>query len=217
MMQVFDKRPPFVRFEEREMGRNEAASQAAGRPVPNVVILACITPFASKDVVEKPATEWLEQIRQQAVKGDYPPEWAQRFKLQYDEYIKGNELPREGTPIKTWQMLSHDQKNRCRAVDISVVEDLAVVPDSGLHNMGLDGRYMRDLAKAWIAEGKDKGIVAQELAAANAKIADQAVLIQRMNDRLAELEARANAARLEDAPRRGPGRPRKEEPAELQA
>ena len=38
--QVFDKRPPFVRFEEREMGIDQAASDEAGRPIPRVIVMA---------------------------------------------------------------------------------------------------------------------------------------------------------------------------------
>jgi hypothetical protein len=199
----FDKRPPFVRFEEREYGRNVEASEAAGRPIPKVVVMACITPFASKDCIEKPATDWLEQIRGKAAKGEYPPEWAVGFQRQYDEYLKGNELPRDGTPTVTWQMATREQQLRLKALDITTVEDLALIPDSGLNMIGLDGRVLRDTARSWIAESKDKGIVAQELNKANAQI-DQ---LKEQNQKLmARLEA------LEQVEvKRGPGRPRKED------
>ena len=203
----FDKRPPFVRFEEREYGRNVEASEAAGRPIPKIVVMACITPFASKDCIEKPATEWLEQIRSKAAKGEYPAEWAVGFQNQYDEYLKGNELPRDGTPIVTWQMLTKEQQVRLKALDITTVEDLALIPDNGLGMIGLDGRVLRDTARSWIAEAKDKGVVAQELNKANAKIEEQAEQIARLTQRLDELMTGT-------APeKRGPGRPRKEEAA----
>ena len=200
----FDKRPPFVRFEEREYGRNVEASEAAGRPIPRVVVMACITPFASKDCIEKPAEEWLEQIRGKASKGEYPPEWAVQFRLQYEEYLKGNELPREGTPTITWQMATREQQLRLKALGITTVEDLALTPDSGLNQIGLDGRVLRDTAKSWIAEAKDKGIVAQELNKANARIAELEARIGKLTDLLENNQAET---------KRGPGRPRKDEAA----
>lgn len=192
-MQLFDKRPPFVRFEEQEYGRDLEASERAGRPIPRTVVMACITPFASKDEVIKPADEWLKQIRDQAVKGEYPPEWAERFRLQFEEWRKGHELPREGTPIRTWQMLTAEQRNRLRALNILIVEDLALIPDSGLSMLGLDGRSMRDTAKGWIAEGHDKGINAKALADANVKIEAQEKIIEDLRERLRRLEDQADA------------------------
>lgn len=159
-----DERPPFVRFEEQEIGINHEASAAAGRPVPRYVHMACITTFGSKDEHVKNAAEWIEQIHQKAIRGEYNPDWAKRFRMQYDEYLKGNDLPREGTPMQTCPMYTKDQIARCRAINITTVEDLAVLPDSGFGMLGMDARHMRDAAKAWLAEAKDKGIVAREIA-----------------------------------------------------
>jgi hypothetical protein len=181
----FDKRPPFVRFEEREYGLNAEASTAAGRPVPKVELMACITSAGSKDVHERPAKEWIDQKRALAAKGEYPLDWVDMFERQYEQYLKGNELPRDGTPIKTWQMLTKDQINRCLACNIATVEDLEMVPDSGLSMMGLDARAMRDMARAWLKEGKEKGSVAKELADANARI----VALEERLDAIAKMKS----------------------------
>jgi hypothetical protein len=200
-LQIFSERPPFVRWEEREFP-DPTASEKAGRPVPRIVVMACITPHSSKDCIEKPAEEWLAQIKAKAAKGDYNPEWVRFFRASFDEWKLGNELPREGTPVKTWQMTTREQTSRLIAIGYRVVEDLAQVPDSGLGEIGLDGRYLRDLARSWIQEGKDKGITARALADANAEIER----LKGMND-----EMIARLERLEAEPaKRGPGRPRKE-------
>jgi len=188
------ERPPFVRFEEQENGTNSEASQLAGRPVPKFTIMACITSFGSKDCFVKPATEWLAGIRQKAVKGEFNPDWVKRFELQYEEYLKGHELPREGTPLQTCPLYTKDQVARARAIDVTTVEDLCQVPDSGLPMLGLDGRHMRDSARAWVAEAKDKGIVALELADANLKISELQTALDNMTKRLNELEAKKSKA-----------------------
>jgi membrane-bound lytic murein transglycosylase B len=201
MLHVYDQRPPFVRFEEREWGINQEASEIAGRPVPKVIVLACITPHASKDVVEKPAEEWLQQIRAKAVRGDFNPQWAEMFRMQYEEYLKGNELPREGTPVKTWQAITRAEMHMILGAGYTVVEDLAQVPDSGLNTIGLSGRYLRDLARNWIAEAKDKGINAKALADANAKIEQQQQTIDSMRLRLERLESDDDGSKRRKTPR----------------
>lgn len=205
---VFDKRPPFVRFEEREMGINQEASETAGRPIPKIVTLACVTPHGSKDCHEKVADEFLLQLKQKALRGEYPTEWLRHFELQYSEFKKGNELPREGTPVKTWPAVSKEQSTRLIACGFTTIEDVAQIPDSGLGMLGLDGRYLRDLARGWINESKDKGVNARALADAQVKIESQQETIDNLKSRLARLEEAQ-----EETPRRGPGRPRREEAA----
>jgi len=89
----------------------------------------------------------------------------------------------------------------------TTIEDVAQIPDSGLPMLGLDGRYLRDLARSWINESTDKGVNARALADAQVKIESQQATIESLQTRLAKLEQSQ-----EEAPRRGPGRPRKEEP-----
>lgn len=207
---VFDKRPPYVRFEEREMGIDVKLSEEAGRPVPRVLVMACITPHGSKDIFEKPADEWLAQAKQKSLRGEYSIEWLHHFELQFSEWKKGNELPREGTPIKTWAMITRTQASHLIGSGVTTVEDLAQFPDSNLDALGMGGRYLRDTARGWINEAKDKGINARALADANIKIDDLSATVQRQAEQLNRLSARLEER---EEPKRGPGRPRKEEAA----
>lgn len=211
-MSIFDKRPPFVRFEEREMGLNPEATKEAGRPIPRVVILALITPHGSKDCVEKVASEWLDQIHSKSLNGEYDPQWVDHFRRQFAEWQKGHELPREGTPVKTWAMATREQITRLIGNGITTVEDLAAFPDSNLAVVGMDGRYLRDLARGWITEAKDKGTNAKALADANVKIDDLQTTITRQSERINRLEAKLEARVEDDEPRRR-GRPPKQSEA----
>lgn len=202
---IADKRPPFVQFEEREQGINSVASDLAGRPIPKVITLACITPAGSKDRFEKEADVWLKEIRSKAMQGQYPLEWVNFFEAQYAEWKKGNELPREGSPTKTWSAITKEQQVRLYALGYSTIEDVAAVPDSGLGQVGPDGRYLRDLARTWITESKDKGINARALADANVKLDQQSERIRSLEQQLQILQAQ-----LQEVPvKRGPGRPPK--------
>lgn len=188
MPTIRKEQPPFVRFEYQEYGINEEATKAAGRPVPKVVPFALIMQHGSKDVVEKVAEEWLEQIKTKSFNGLYPPEWSQRFDLQYQQFLKGEELPRDGTPIKTWAALTREQVIRLLALGVSTVEDLAQMPDSGLGTIGLDGRNLRDLARNFIEQGLNAAGTAKKLADLQEKSRQDSETIERLNARLTELE-----------------------------
>lgn len=186
------ERPPFVRFEVREHGLDKVASEAAGRPVPREVVFAIITPWGSKDEIEKVAEEWLRDIKHRALQGMYPLEWASHFELAFKAWQEGNELPREGTPIRTWQMIAtQEPRRRLLAIGIHTVEDLGAIPDSGLGMIGLDGRHLRDMARTWLAEGLQKGASAKALADANAKIDRLEGLVEKLEGQVAQLKAAA--------------------------
>lgn len=210
MLSIYDKRPPLVQFEEREMGINVDATKEAGRPIPRVVILACITAHGGKNTHEAIAEEWLQGLRQKGQNGDeYSQDCYDKFSKQFAAWKEGHELPRDGTPIKTWAMATRDAITRLLAGGITTVEDLAAIPDSGLNIIGMDGRYLRDMARGWITEAKDKGANAKALADANVEIATLKETVATQNERINRLIARMEAED-EAAPRRGPGRPRKE-------
>lgn len=185
---MLQERPPFVRFEYIECGVDEAASAATGRTIPLVKPHALIMQHGSKDVTEKNADEWLAHLNMQVREGRYNSEWYTRFKLQYEEWQKGNELPREGTPIKTWHAVNREQAIRLVAMGIETVEDLAAMPDSSLGNIGLDGRYLRDLAKNHITAGV-KGIDVKRLTDLEQQNRELAETVKQLSDRLAAMDS----------------------------
>ena len=138
-------------------------------------------------VTERIADEWLDHINREAMGGRYDPSWVGQFKLEYEAFLKGNELPREGTPIRTWGSITREQGTRLIALNITTVEDLAAYPDNGLGVIGLDGRYLRDLAKNSLSA---EGSTAKRLAEAEQSIREKDDIIKRMEERLAALEAK---------------------------
>lgn len=140
-------------------------------------------------VTEKIADEWLAQIHQRALQGMYDPTWVAQFKLEYEAFLKGNELPREGTPIRTWASITREQATRLIGMQITTVEDLASMPDASLGNIGLDGRNLRDLAKNFIEAGQGAGGMAKKLADLEQSDRDKTATIERMAAQLAELKA----------------------------
>lgn len=181
-MTMMKEQPPFVRWEFVECGLNAEATKTAGRPVPAVKPFAFIMQHGSKDVVERDAEEWLAQIEQKAREGMYNQEWAERFRKQYEAFCKGQDLPPEGTPVRTWPAPNREQVIRLLAMGILTVEQLSAVPDSALSNIGLDGRHLRDLARNFIEAGHGAAGLAK-------KVADLEELTRQQADTIARLEA----------------------------
>lgn len=140
-------------------------------------------------VTEKNADEWLAHIEREAMQGRYDATWVAQFKLEYQGFLKGNELPREGTPIRTWGSITREQGTRLIGMNITTVEDLASMPDASLGNIGLDGRNLRDLAKNFIEAGQGAGGMAKKLADLEQADRDNKATIERMALQLAELKA----------------------------
>lgn len=118
----------------------------------------------------------------------------------YERWKEGNELPEDGTPLRSWNGANPNQVEILIAQRIRTVEDLAMLPDSGLERMGAGMRAVRDAAKRWVA-ASDTREVASQMATMQA---ENEALKQQMADLMASLNSG------EDSPRRGPGRPRKD-------
>lgn len=166
----FVQRPPYVRFEARAEEDREASIKA-GHYVARNVDYALITPQGTKDVVERVATEWLEQLREKAMKQEYPADWARHFEASYAQWKETNTIPEHGTPIKGWQLLSPAQQSQVLAANIRTVEDLAAANEAGIMRMGMGGRDLKQKAQSWLDAAADKGGLAAKNAALEAEVA----------------------------------------------
>ncbi len=69
----------------------------------------------------------------------------------YDKWKKGEEMPETGTPLANWPLIKGKrQVDQLRLLSILTVEDLAMVSDSMLENIGMGGRTLRDQAKRYV-------------------------------------------------------------------
>lgn len=137
---------------------------------------------------EANADEWLAKITQQAADGQYDHNWVAQFKAQYDAFINGNELPDDGTPIRTWALISREQGTRLITIGIRTIEDLASTPDGELGTIGLDGRNLRDLARSFLESDKGSAALAKKMADLEQSNRDKDDQIARMSERLTALE-----------------------------
>ena len=196
-------RVPFFMFQDREHGEDQEASKEKGYAVPRMVTFILITPHGHKgDPLEFFADEFIERKGQEARQGRYDHLWVSEFKAGLALHHEGKAIPRHGTPLITWERLLKSRRETL-ARRFPTLEDLAAVPDSTLGEIGMDGRVLRDMARAEIQAKKDLSPVVKELADANETIRRQQELIDKLSARMDALENND-----EEKPRRG--RPRKE-------
>ena len=98
--------------------------------------------------------------------------------------------PADGVPPRREQLVRRYQ----------TLEDLAAVPDSSLGEIGLDGRVLRDMAKAELQAKKDLSPVVMELASAKETMRQQQEQIDQLMARLdAQEKKRGRRAETETA------------------
>lgn len=199
--------PAYVRFERRPI-EDRAASTRSGNYVAVDVDYALVTPPYSRDVFEQVAVEWLAQMERDAGSGRLPREWYERYVEAYARWKKGEEMPLNGTPIKGWQVISPAQMKNLIAINILTVEDLANVNDEGCRRIGMGSGDLRDKAKAWLSQAKDKGPLTME----NSSLKAENKALKTKNEEL-EIRVKELAERVEILQRGGLLREHYNEPA----
>ncbi len=192
MMQDFNsidqaERVPYFTFEEREVGIDTKQSEELGYPVPKIVTMILVTPHGHRAPLEFVADEWLPIKKKAASIGNYNYQWVKEFETGLANFREGKEVPRSGTPLRQYERIAKSRRESL-SVRFPTVEDLAAVPDSGLNEIGLDGRVLRDLARGDIEAKKSLSPVVQELAEAKETIRRQEEALDKLSRRLEALE-----------------------------
>lgn len=187
-LQIAEARAPFVMFETRAV-EDRAATLSNGRYTTRDVDYVLITPAGSKDQIERVVEEWFAQLERDAKNGRYNPEWLNRYKAGYREWKAGNELPLDGTPIKTWTVISPAQRANLITWKVMTVEDLAACNEDVIMRLGMGGRTLKKLAQDWLTSAKDVGQVALQLNSLQQQNEDLRAQIANLQAKNTQLEA----------------------------
>ena len=189
---------PFVRFETLAV-EDKAASLAAGHYVARDVDVALITPPYSKDVFKQKVGAWFDQLRADVKNRRIPDDWVDKYIRMYEAFKKGQELPIDGTPIKSWGVISPAQQKTLIAMHILTVEDLAKVNDEGLKRIGMGAADLKNKANAWLRQLKKAGSVAIEFAAIKNENEQLIVTVAALEKKVEELSNLLKSASFDKA------------------
>lgn len=122
----------------------------------------------------------------------------------YEAWKAGQNAPVNGTPLAAWNGISAGQAETLKMNGVHTVEDVAKLTDAHKNRIHISGlSNIVENAKRFLL-ALDKNSVTAALAEKDAQIAEMKAKQDEMIATLAALKAQ------QDAPKRGPGRPRKE-------
>jgi hypothetical protein len=191
-MQMQQAIAPILRFETRAK-QNPALSLEAGRPVFQDIDMLVITPPGTRDSFEAEASTWLAAKRNAAALGQYPLDWIEKFEAGYQRWKSGNEMPEDGWALKMCPAFTPAEIAACLSIDIKTVESLSQVQDTGLNMLGLNGRILRDRARALLSEGQDKGKLSMQIESMAADLQTTKESLKSAQEKITELEAALQA------------------------
>ena len=134
--------PPHIRF-ATEAVEDRNKSIEAGHYVAMEVHHVYVTPVGSKDCFQKPVKDWFAGLEQQVQEERFPREWLEKFRAGYDYWLKGEEIPVEGTPVKNWPVASPGEVASCVKLHILTVEALATCNDEAVRRLGMGGLALK--------------------------------------------------------------------------
>ena len=125
----------------------------------------------------------------------------------YEAWKTNQDLPESGTPLAAWNHLTQAQAEILRVNGVRSVEDVGLLTDMHFQRIPIPNLRSIKEAAAKFLDSKDINKFSAEMAAKDETIAALTARI----DQLAEMVAAANQP--QEAPRRGPGRPPKDQAA----
>lgn len=170
-MDTREDRPPYVQFMKMAVEDREASIKA-GCHMTKDVDFAIITPVGTKDRIPRNVGEWFAQLAEQVKHGRFSPLWLDGYRKSYELWKQGLEIPLNGTPIRTWPVLSPAQIANLTELRVLTVEDLARANEETLGRIGMGAVALKQRAVDWLRAANDTGKIAQELAAMRQEMAD---------------------------------------------
>lgn len=154
---------------------------------------------------ENGQTTWEKIARLEPRNGRSAVEWLVVGPA-YAAWKAGNEEPLTGTPLDAWGVAPKALVEFLKPLKIKTIEDFADLADHKLSGIPFPGmREMKLKAKAF-KEARETASIADTLAGRDRTIEHMQGRLDEMAEMMKQLQAKLPA---EEAPRRGPGRPRK--------
>jgi hypothetical protein len=184
---VAQERPPYVTFEVRPVEDRERSTQA--QLAFKDVDFAIITPMGSKDRVERIASEWFVQLREQVAQNRFKHEWLTAFQNAYNAWKNDQEPPVDGTALRNWPAATPAQIKTMTDLRLRSVEDLAAANEEVIHRLGMGGRALVEKAREWLRSSKDIAPALEELSRLKVRNNELESQVSSMATQMQEMQA----------------------------
>jgi len=159
---MLEDKPCYVTFETRAVEDRNVLIDEGHYGYKDVIFVQVMQP-GGKEVFEDIAHEWLEKQVAKVRKKDLPLEIYNVYKQAFEAYKLGEELPVNGTPIKSWPMLTPAQIKMVLQANVRTVQDLANANEDAIAAIGMGARSFKEKAKIWL-ESANQGKVTNRIA-----------------------------------------------------
>lgn len=183
--------PPRLEFEYRPVEDRPATLSSGAYKTKDVAFVLVHRP-GSKDVHEEEAEVWGKKLAERARQGNCPSSWVGDFERIYSAWKKGEELPVEGTPIRTWPGLSPSAVKMIIGAGFLTVEQLASANEVEISGIGLGAIDFRNRARKYLEAAQGPGKLLEQIRALEASLAAQTAQIKELQE--ANTAAKISAA-----------------------
>lgn len=147
----------------QEAVEDRAATQESGGPVCRDVDYCRIINPGGRDVVERPALDYLAGLDHQIKAGTVGAQaLKERFVKLYDNWKVNRDPELPGVKLKDIPLLSPAELKTVTNAKIFTVEQLAEVGEVGLSALGMGARELQKKAKNYLIAMQDQGKLVQE-------------------------------------------------------
>jgi len=158
---------------------------------------------------------WLDKLADRLKNKNISKDYHDYCVKAYNNWKQGLDMPIDGFPLVDWRGAPEDVKKKAMDLGLNSVEQVADMTEEAMKNIGMGASSMRNKARAFIAEASDPEKNAAEVESLRAKSEDQQEQISELQKKLNEIAgqkvAAAPAEPATEAPKKKPGRPKKEE------
>lgn len=179
------KDAPFVRFETKTV-QDMAESKKQEKVVFIDRHFAVLTPPGSKDTQYEQLPQWWDKLDYEMKSGRVLFEWVRKWRSDFEMYLKGMEIPVDGTPIRGWKLLSGAQQDNLIRLNIMTVESLANINHEAAANIGMGAQELKRRAEAWLAQS-DKESGALQILALKQKNDELSATVATLTDKIDQM------------------------------
>lgn len=174
----------------QEAVEDRAATQEAGGPVCKDVDYCRIINPGGRDVVERPALDYLANLDHQIKAGTVgAAALKDRFAKLYDNWKSNRDPEMPGVKLKDIPLLSPAELKTVTNAKIFTVEQLAEVGEVGLSALGMGARELQKKARNYLAAMNDQGKLVQQITAITQENEDLKTELKELQETLALLKA----------------------------
>jgi len=188
-----------VMVPSKEPGVSVPKLNEFGVPVYKDVEYVTVRQPGGTDSVIFEVDHWFEHhLPMEVENGRMNPAFPPAYRKYYEHYKQGQEIPVEGTPIRTWPVVTKAQVKQLTDLHILTVEDLATLPDDGVKRIGMGGVTLKQRAMAWLTSAQSHTQTTNDMVALKQKNELLEANLTTMKEQLEELKRAAKDKRSKD-------------------